>query len=96
MGVAGECHRSDQPVRCLRATTNARKQVMDSSPTKEDYKRFQRHLDELSNTEIADRRYQGDWGNYARLIRAIVVGRCGWLTANLLSARPSGTGESSG
>jgi len=37
---------------------------MGSSPTMEDYKRFQRHLDGLSDRAIADRRYQGDWGNY--------------------------------
>jgi len=30
----------------------------------EDYKRFQHHLDGLSDRAIADRRYQGDWGNY--------------------------------
>ena len=37
---------------------------METSPTKEDYKKFQRHLDGLSDRAIADRRYQADWGNY--------------------------------
>jgi hypothetical protein len=37
---------------------------METSPTKEDYERFQRHLDGLSDRVIADRRYQADWGNY--------------------------------
>jgi hypothetical protein len=37
---------------------------MESNPTAEDYKKFQRHLDSLSDREIADLRYQGEWGNY--------------------------------
>ena len=37
---------------------------METSPTKEDYKKFRRHLDGLSDRAIADRRYQADWGNY--------------------------------
>ena len=37
---------------------------MESNPTTEDYKKFQRHLDSLSDREIADLRYQGEWGNY--------------------------------
>jgi hypothetical protein len=62
---------------------------METSPTKEDYKKFQRHLDGLSDRAIADRRYQADWGE-------TVAGRCGQRTANSLRARPSGTVESSG
>ena len=37
---------------------------MESNPTTEDYKKFQRHLNGLSNREIADLRYQGTWGHY--------------------------------
>jgi hypothetical protein len=69
---------------------------METSPTKEDYKKFQRHLDGLSDRAIADRRYQADWGNYDPTDPRTVAGRCGQPTANSLRARPSGTVESSG
>jgi hypothetical protein len=37
---------------------------MASNATTEDYRKFQRHLDSLSDREIADCRYSGDWGSY--------------------------------